>query len=89
MMDTRKLKNILALIGYLMTIICISATPQMVRWYMSMYVIYLVAIWLGHTEDHDQWSSFIMSKLHAVMTFIYFTLYSIYGIIIIENESRN
>ena len=54
MMDTRKLKNVLALIGYLMTIICISATPYMVRWYMSMYVIYLVAIWLGHSEDHDQ-----------------------------------
>lgn len=89
MMDTRKLKNILALIGYIMTIVCISATPQMVRWYMSMYVIYLVAIWLGHTEDHDQWSSFIMPKLHAHMTFIYFTLYSIYGIIIIENESSN
>ena len=44
MIDTRKLKNSLALIGYLMTIICISTTPQMVRWYMNMYVIYLVAI---------------------------------------------
>ena len=53
MIDTRKLKNSLVLIGYLMTIICISTTPQMVRWYMSMYVIYLVAIWLGYTEDHD------------------------------------
>ena len=29
-----------------------------------------------------------MSKLHASMTFIYFTLYKVYGIIIIENESR-
>lgn len=53
MINTRKLKNILALIGYITTIICISTTPQMVRWYMSMYVIYLVAIWLGHTEDHE------------------------------------
>ena len=53
MINTRKLKNILALIGYITTIIYISTTPQMVRWYMSMYVIYLVAIWLGHTEEHE------------------------------------
>lgn len=53
MISTRKLKNILALIGYIMTILCISTTPYMVRWYMSMYVIYLVAIWLGHNEDHN------------------------------------
>lgn len=87
MMEIRKLKNVMALIGYVATIICISATPQMVRWYMSMYVIYLVAIWLGHTEDHDQWSFFIMPKLHANMTFIYFTLCCKSSIIIIENES--
>lgn len=54
MMSTRKIKNVLALIGYVATLMCISATPQMVRWYMSMYVIYLVAIWLGHeTKDHE------------------------------------
>ena len=29
-----------------------------------------------------------MFKLHASMTFIYFTLYSVYDIIIIESESR-
>lgn len=53
MMDIRKIKNILALIGYVTTLTCISSTPHMVRWYMSMYVIYLVAIWLGHeSEDH-------------------------------------
>lgn len=53
MMDIRKIKNVLALIGYVTTILCISATPQMVKWYLSMYVIYLVAIWLGHNdEDH-------------------------------------
>ena len=88
MMEIRKLKNVMALIGYITTIICMSATPQMVRWYMSMYVIYLVAIWLGHTEDHDQVVLFfIMSKLHASMTFIYFTLCCKSSIIIIENES--
>lgn len=54
MTNTKKLKNILALIGYGATLMCISATPQMVRWYMSMYVIYLVAIWLGYeTKDHE------------------------------------
>lgn len=53
-MDIRKIKNVLALIGYVTTIICISATPQMARWYLSMYVIYLVAIWLGHNEEEHK-----------------------------------
>ena len=52
-MTIRKIKNILALIGYVATILCISATPQLVKWYMSMYVIYLVAIWLGHNDEED------------------------------------
>lgn len=50
-MSVRKIKNILALIGYITTLICISTTPQLVKWYLSMYVIYLVAIWLGHEEQ--------------------------------------
>ena len=54
MMEIRKLKNVMALIGYVATLICISATPYMVRWYMSMYVIYLVAIWLGHSEEEHK-----------------------------------
>lgn len=54
-MTIRKVKNILALIGYVTTILCISATPHLVKWYMSMYVIYLVAIWLGSPhEDEEQ-----------------------------------
>lgn len=53
MMDIRKIKNVLALVGYVTTVICISTTPQMVKWYLSMYVIYLVAIWLGHEEEHN------------------------------------
>lgn len=51
-MTTRNLKNIYAVIGFVATLLCISSTPQMVRWYVIMYVIYLVAIWLGH-EDHE------------------------------------
>lgn len=52
-MTIRKIKNILALIGYVATVQCISATPQLVKWYMSMYVIYLVAIWLGNNDEED------------------------------------
>lgn len=51
MMDIQKIKNVLALIGYIATLICISAVPHMVKWFLSMYVIYLVAIWLGHEEQ--------------------------------------
>lgn len=53
-MTIRKVKNIMALIGYVATLICISATPQMVKWYMGMYVIYLVAIWLGHNDEEHE-----------------------------------
>lgn len=54
MMDIQKIKNILALIGYVTTLICISTTPHMVKWYLSMYVIYLVAIWLGHQDEEQK-----------------------------------
>ena len=50
-MTTKNLKNLLAAIGYVATLLCISATPQMVKWYMIMYVMYLVAVWMGH--DHE------------------------------------
>lgn len=53
-MSTRNLKNILAMLGYIVTCVCISSTPYMVRWYLALYVIYLIAVWLGHdSEDHE------------------------------------
>ena len=53
-MSTRNLKNILAVIGYISTILCVSATPQMVKWYIALYVIYSIVIWLGHDpEGHE------------------------------------
>ena len=54
MMDIRKIKNVLALIGYVTTLICISAVPHLVKWFISMYVIYLVAIWLGHENEEQK-----------------------------------
>ena len=50
-MNTKNLKNTLAMIGYVTTLICISTTPYMVKWYLAMYVIYLVAVWLGHDKE--------------------------------------
>ena len=51
-MTTRNVKNLLACLGFLFTMWCIVAVPHMVKWLMSMYIIYLVAIWLGH-EDNE------------------------------------
>lgn len=53
-MNIRIIKNTVALIAYLMTVNCIATTPFMVKWYLSMYIIFLVALWLGHDpEDHE------------------------------------
>lgn len=53
-MSTRNLKNVLAAIGYISTILCVSSTPHMVKWYITLYVIYLIAVWLGHDcEDPE------------------------------------
>lgn len=53
MIKSKDIKNILAMLGYIVTVICVSSTPQMVKWYLSMYVIYLVAIWLHDESDHE------------------------------------
>lgn len=50
-MNTKNLKNILAMIGYTSTILCVSTTPHMVKWYIGLYVIYLIAVWLGHEDE--------------------------------------
>lgn len=51
-MTTHDIKNILAAIGFVATVLCISTTPYMIRWYLGLYVVYLVALWLGD-EDHE------------------------------------
>lgn len=53
MIKSKDIKNVLAALGYIVTTICISSTPQMVKWYLSLYVIYLVAIWLHDESDHE------------------------------------
>lgn len=52
-MTTKNLKNVLALTGFMITSICMSAVPYMVKWFMALYVIYLISIWLDSNEDHD------------------------------------
>lgn len=52
-MIIRVVKNILAFLGFVFTMYCIVALPHMVKWLLSLYVLYLVAIWLGGGE-HDE-----------------------------------
>lgn len=51
-METKNLKNVLAFTGFTITMICVSAVPYMVKWFMALYVLYLVSIWLGDSEEH-------------------------------------
>lgn len=46
-MNIRNVKNILDTVGFVATLICLSATPQMVKWYFGLYVVYLISIWLS------------------------------------------
>lgn len=50
-MRIRVIKNILAFLGFMWTMWCIVALPHMCKWLLSLYIIYLVAIWLGHNEN--------------------------------------
>lgn len=50
-MRIRVVKNILAFLGFVFTMYCIVTLPHMVKWLLSLYIIYLVAIWLGHNEN--------------------------------------
>ena len=52
-MITRNIKNVCLLIGFITTLSCTSATPQMVKWYLGLFVIYLVGLWLSE-EQHDE-----------------------------------
>lgn len=50
-MRIKVVKNILAFLGFMWTTWCIVALPHMVKWLLSLYIIYLVAIWLGHNDE--------------------------------------
>ena len=41
------IKNVCLTIGGVATLISISATPHMVKWLLSTYIIFGIALWLG------------------------------------------
>lgn len=53
-MNTRNIKNILGTLGYISTILCVAIAPDLADWYIVLYIIYAIAIGIGHDEeDHD------------------------------------
>lgn len=53
-MNIRSIKNILATLGYISTILCVVIAPDLADWYIVLYIIYSVAIGIGHDdEDHN------------------------------------
>lgn len=50
-MTTKNVKNIGAVLGALSTMICTATTPHMVKWFLSIYVIMLIAEWLGNEDS--------------------------------------
>lgn len=50
-MTTRNVKNLSVLLGGMTAMICTTATPHMVKWILSIYVIMLIAEWMGNDED--------------------------------------
>lgn len=51
-MTAQNIKNLLAAIGFVATILGISTIPYMVKWYCGLYVVFLIALWLGD-EGHE------------------------------------
>ena len=50
-MTIKSLKNILAFGGFMITMLCVSTVPYMVKWFMGLYVIYIISIWLGNEDS--------------------------------------
>ncbi len=50
-MTLRKIKNLLVGLGYVTTLLYITSTPHLVRWFVILYVIYVVTLWLGNNEE--------------------------------------
>lgn len=50
-MTTKNVKNLSVLLGGMTAMICTTTTPHMVKWLLSIYVIMLIAEWMGNNED--------------------------------------
>ena len=53
-MMTRNIKNLCLLIGFITTLICVSTTPYMIKWYLALFIMYLVALWLSEEQHNDE-----------------------------------
>ena len=47
----RNIKNICLTCGMIATVIAISAAPHMVKWLLSTYIIFCIALWMGDEKD--------------------------------------
>lgn len=53
-MITRNIKNVLDCIGLVSIAICTSATPHMVKYYLTFYIIFLISLWLSEEQHNDE-----------------------------------
>lgn len=47
----RNIKNICLTIGVVATLVSISAAPHMVKWLLSTYIIFGIALWMGNDNE--------------------------------------
>ena len=47
------IKNIFLTCGMIVTVVAISATPHMVKWLLSTYIIFSIALCIGNGDDKD------------------------------------
>lgn len=50
-MTIKSLKNVIAFTGFMITMGCVYGLPHMVKWFMALYIIHLIAIWLGNDDS--------------------------------------
>ena len=47
----RNVKNIMLTLAFVSTMCCVAVTPNMVKWFVAGYFLYLVALGAGGGED--------------------------------------
>lgn len=80
-MTTKNVKNLSVLLGGMTAMICTTATPHMVKWMLSIYVIMLIAEWMGNDEDTTRQGSIFFCHSYYAFYILDILLQQSYNII--------
>jgi hypothetical protein len=50
-MKIRITKNICSAFAFMSVVLGVCNQPQLIKWLLSLFIIYMVCLWLGHDEN--------------------------------------